>query len=165
MASTGAVVHFRPRFVAGTGVARSTGAVVYFSPRIVSGVYRAGIDDTLTRAPDVDLPNARVPIGWVNVNGKALPVLIDAQTWHKFFQTMWEARLGGFTGRSLADVATGVETVQASVSQSATTTAAVAAQTQANAEALATARQVLQDAALPGADQIPQVVTGLDALP
>jgi hypothetical protein len=165
MASTGAILHFRPQFYGDSSGNRRTGASLLFSPRFVAGVFRTGVDNTTVPDALSNLPNARVPLGYVMVNGREQPVYIDVRVWYRFLQTLWETKLGGYAGSALPDVVTSVEATAASVSASATTTAAVAAQTQANAEALSTAVQVLQNAAIPGADQIPPVVTGLEAIP
>ncbi len=162
MASTGAVVHARATLASETSVSRTAGVVLYAPVRFVGGVFLPRIDDTLNRAAAFDLPSSRVPIGWVDVNGKRQPVYIEVQAWFKFFQNLWENRLGGLGGKAISDVAAGIDQAAASVSQQAATTAAVVAQTQANAESLAAAREVIQNAALPGADQIPIPVTGIE---
>ncbi len=159
MASTGAVAFLRPRASATVSAARATGAVVYLLPRAVSGLWTAS---DVTASADLAnlrawLPPQRQPIA--NVNGT--PVYMD-QTWYRFFQFVSEIKLGGAEGQTIPDI---VASVVAALSASATTSAAVAItsqQTQANAEALAATVQVVQTAAIPGADQIPPVQQGTE---
>lgn len=158
MASTGAVLYVRPRITSGVVSARSTGAVLYVPLRMVAGVYQTGVVDSADRRmSDAWLPSANVPIGWVNVDGKRLPVHIDVHSWYRFLNTVAEVKLGGFTGNTVPDVVTAVETTQTAAVSASRLVAAVASQAQTNAEALDAARQVIVNNSLTGASQIPAV--------
>ena len=154
MASTGAVVHLRLYEVGGTGAARSSGAVVYLPHREVSGVYQVGVSTTAARPNDVAwLPSAQTPIASLNGRGQ----YVMEPSWYRFFQHLADVRLGGRAAPSLPDVITTVETTQAAAVQSGQQVSALTQQSQANAESLAVVRQVVQNNALTGADQIPPV--------
>lgn len=158
MASTGAVLYVRPRITATETPARTTGAVLYIPARLVAGVYQTGVVDSASRRlSDSWLPAAGVPIGWVTVDGKRLPVHIDVHSWYRFLNTVAEVKLGGFSGNTVPDVVAAVETTQTAAVSASRLVAAVASQTQTNAEALDAARQVIVNNSLTGASQIPAV--------
>ena len=138
------------------GAAGSTGAVLYVPIRLVSGVYAAGIGGTTAPGRETWLPNAMVPFGYGVYNGQRIPVHIDTQSWYQFLQSVSD-RLGGYAGPSVPDVVTTVETTQAAAVVAATQVSAIAQQSQTNAEALSAVKEVVQNSALPGADQIPPV--------
>ena len=162
MATTGAVLYIKPYALAATTASRTTGAVVYISPRFISGLYSAS---SVTASVDLNnqrpnLPPARAPIGWYTTpDGKRYPVEMDSQWWN-FWRFMHETRLGGINGATLPDVVSSVETTQAQSATTSATVVAVQQQTQANAESLDVARQVIVNNALVGANQIPPVSLG-----
>jgi hypothetical protein len=158
MASTGAVFYVRPYGFTGTSAGRSTGAVLYLSIRAVSGVYQTSVSSTQSRPNDVAwLPSAQTPFGFVTINGQRYPMTPDP-AWYRAFQHVFEVKIGGRFAPSLPDVVTTVETAQAAAVQNSQQVGALTQQSQANAESLSVARQVLQNNALPGAAQIPPVV-------
>lgn len=158
MASTGAVFYLRMYGVAAANAARATGALLYVPIRAVSGVYQEGVSSTQTRPNDVQwLPNAQNPVGWVMVGGQKLPVQFDP-VFYRALQHLFEVKLGGRAAPSLPDVITTVETTQAAAVQSGQQVSALTQQSQANAESLNVVRQVVQNNALTGSDQIPPVV-------
>lgn len=157
MASTGAVLYARPTVTMGLAAARQTAAVCYLPLRALTGVFTAGVDATSDPTLGAWLPNARTPIGWVTVNGQRLPVEIDAMSWYRFFTTVAETRLGGIAGKSIPDVTSTIEGTQNAAVATSSQVAALAQQAQTNAEALSSSVQVLQNNALPGANQIPPV--------
>jgi hypothetical protein len=158
MASTGAVLYVRPRITAGVSAGRSTGAVLYVPMRAVAGVYQTSVVDSADRRfADAWLPSAGNPLAWVMVGGQRLPVYIDVQSWYRFLVTVAEVKLGGFGGNTVPDVVAAVENTQAESVINAQRVAAVVVQAAANAEALDVTRQVVQNNALTGSDQIPRV--------
>ena len=68
-----------------------------------------------------------------------------------------ETRLGGIAGKSIPDVTSTIEGTQNAAVATSSQVAALAQQAQTNAEALSSSVQVLQNNALPGANQIPPV--------
>ena len=133
----------------------SSGAVLFLTIRGVSGVYQQGVGNGTSRPNDVAwLPSAQTPIGLAKPDGS---VVMDP-AWYRAFQHLFEVKLGGRSAPSLPDVVTTVETTQAAAVQSGQQVGALTQQSQANAESLNVARQVLQNNALPGAAQIPPVV-------
>jgi hypothetical protein len=92
------------------------------------------------------IPGAGEPLGWVNVNGRDVPIRANPAV-YKFFSTL-ATRIGGATGQSLAEI----EQLTAALSAMAIT----------NAAALAATRTVVQTAGLPGAAAIPPVDMGTD---
>jgi hypothetical protein len=155
MASTGAVFYLRTYGLAASGKSRTSGAVFYVPIRVVSGVYQEGVNNTQSRPNDVAwLPNAQTPIGRARPDGS---VVMDP-AWYRAFQHLFEVKLGGRAAPSLSDVITTVETTQAAAVSSGQQVSALAQQSQANAESLAVVRQVAQNNAFPGSEQIPPVV-------
>ena len=133
----------------------SRGAVLFLTIRGVSGVYQQGVGNGTSRPNDVAwLPSAQTPIGRAKPDGS---VVMDP-AWYRAFQHLFEVKLGGRSAPSLPDVVTTVESTQAAAVQSEQQVGALTQQSQANAESLNVARQVLQNNALPGAAQIPPVV-------
>ena len=133
----------------------SSGAVLFLTIRGVSGVYQQGVGNGTSRPNDVAwLPSAQTPIGRAKPDGS---VVMDP-AWYRAFQHLFEVKLGGRSAPSLPDVVTTVESTQAAAVQSEQQVGALTQQSQANAESLNVARQVLQNNALPGAAQIPPVV-------
>lgn len=130
----------------------STGAVFYIPFRFVSGVYQSGIVSTSSRATSW-LPAPTTPLGYVNAQGQ----VIVYPVWRQFLEALSD-RLGGAEGPRVPDVATSVLTTQAAAIQATAQVAAVAQQSQANAEALAATVEVVTNNALVGAEQIPDVV-------
>ena len=133
----------------------SSGAVLFLTIRGVSGVYQQGVGNGTSRPNDVAwLPSAQTPIGRAKPDGS---VVMDP-AWYRAFQHLFEIKIGGRFAPSLPDVVTTVESTQAAAVQSEQQVGALTQQSQANAESLNVARQVLQNNALPGAAQIPPVV-------
>ena len=133
----------------------SSGAVLFLTIRGVSGAYQQGVGNGTSRPNDVAwLPSAQTPIGRAKPDGS---VVMDP-AWYRAFQHLFEVKLGGRAAPSLPDVVTTVESTQAAAVQSGQQVGALTQQSQANAESLNVARQVLQNNALPGAAQIPPVV-------
>ena len=89
------------------------------------------------------IPTYGQPLGYVEVGGKRYPVKIDT-TWFRAFTTAFN-RLG-IDGKTVGAVDAAAQTT--------------AAQTTANAAALAATVVVLQDNAIPGAEDIPPIDTG-----
>lgn len=151
MATTDAIFYFRPRAFTTTAPNRTTGASFVLSVRAVSGVFTSvGIDPALdlTNLRSF-LPHSRQPL--TNSDGTM------NNAWYRFFQVFVDVFLGGAGRYTLADIISAVVTSQENTTALAATTAAVAQQTQANAEALAVAKQVIVDNALSGSEQIPDV--------
>lgn len=155
MASTAVLLYTRPQAIAATAGARSSAAVMYSSARLVSGVYTPQIRSTSARR-DAWRPRTGLPIGHAVVNGQKVPVVLDA-AFSRYLDTL-EDRLGGINGQRLPDVVTTVEAAQTSSAETAQRTQAIAQQAAANAATLDAARQVLQNAGIPGSDQIPPPV-------
>jgi hypothetical protein len=82
--------------------------------------------------------------------------------WYKFFQVFVDVFLAGAGTYSLEDILSAVEEAQANNTTLTQLTAAVQAQVQTNAESQAAMRQVVQDSALTGSDQIPPVALGIE---
>ena len=119
----------------------------------MSGAYAFGIDTTKPGSALAWLPSAQTPLGRTRADGT---VVIDP-AWRAFFLYLTETRLGGIAGKSIAEVVSTVEIVQSAAVTAVLQVAAVAQQSQTNAEALSTVREVLVDNAIPGATQIPPV--------
>lgn len=158
MATTGAVLYIRPYALAAASAGRSTGAVLYVPIRTTSGIYQVGVSETVRGKQLQWLPSAQTPLGYVIVNGKRLPVMMDERTWYRAMDHLFEIKLGGRFAPSLPDVTATVETTQAAAVQSGQQVVALTQQTQANAEVLSVAREVIVNNALVGAAQIPRVV-------
>lgn len=77
--------------------------------------------------------------------------------WYRFFQYVAEKRLGGPTAPSIMDLSSNVIAAKSDAATANANTAALAVQTQTNAEALEVTRQVVVNNNLPGAVQIPPV--------
>jgi hypothetical protein len=161
MASTTAVVYFRPRFTDATAANRQTEAVVYIPFRDVSGVYVGfGLQsDDAAASPKSMLPGPRTPFGYLH-GDKNLPVYIDEATWLRLLTFMLE-KMGGIAGPSMADVAATVTTVQEAVTSTVTTVTELTDQALQNAAVLDTVREVAQTSDLDGAEQIPTVIRQL----
>lgn len=155
MASSAALIYVKPQMLADVASARASAAVMYSSARIVSGAYTPNVKSTSARR-DAWRPRTGLPFGYVTVNGQKLPVLLDA-AFARYLDTL-EDRLGGVTGARLPDVVATVEAAQTTAAESAQRSQALAQQASANAAVLAAAREVLQNAGTPGADQIPPPV-------
>jgi hypothetical protein len=155
MASSEALFYFRPQTLAGSLGARSSAAVMYSSARLVSGAYTPQVNST-SSGNEAWRPRAGSPIGYVVVGGQRLPVMPDP-AWSKWFDTMAD-RIGGPNGVRVNDVVATVEASQTTSAETAQRTQALAQQAAANAASIAAAREVLQNAALPGASQIPPPV-------
>lgn len=162
MASTGAVVYVRLQSLAGTLAQRAGGAVVFFPLRAVSGIFTTGgqFDNTSGLSNKAWLPPPRQPIGRVQPDGT---VLMDP-SWYNFLRYIVYDVLGGPTAPKLADVQTTVAAVQEAVTETVATVSEVTELAVANATALATTVEVVQNAALPGSTQIPPIQTAPRAL-
>lgn len=79
--------------------------------------------------------------------------------YYGFLHTVAEQKLGGINGSTLPDVVTAVETTISQAADVSSTTAAVAQQVQANADALAATIAVAQNNSLVGANDIPPAQT------
>jgi hypothetical protein len=140
--------------ITGLVYAGTTTATLYLSLRLVSGIYTAtGV------TPSVDLtnkrprlPDARVPIATANKHGQ---FIVD-ESWYRWMKHVEYERLGGPTGPNLPDIETSVTVVQEQAATVAASQTGIVQLATQNAEAGAAAREVLQTAALPGADQIPE---------
>jgi hypothetical protein len=155
MASSDALLYVKPQMVAsGTG-ARTSAALMFASARLVSGAYTPNIKDTSSRQ-QAWRPRAGSPIGYVIVGGQKLAVMPD-NALMQWLDTLAD-RLGGPSGVRLPDVVTTVEQSQVTAAENSQRTQAIAQQAAANAASLAAAREVLQNAGVPGADQIPPPV-------
>lgn len=155
MADTAVLMYVRPQTIAAASSARSSAALMYSSARVLSGVYTPQVKSTSARR-DAWRPRTGLPIGHVVMNGQKLPVVLDA-AFSRYLDTL-EDRLGGINGQRLPDVVTTVEAAQTSSAEAAQRTQAIAQQAAANAATLAAAREVLQNAGVPGSDQIPPPV-------
>lgn len=138
----------------------STGAVVFLPLRVVSGRWSTS---GVTASEDLTntlkwLPHSRQPIGWVTIGGQRYPVSPDPM-YYGFLHTVAEQKLGGINGSTLPDVVTAVETTISQAADVSSTTAAVAQQVQANADALAATIAVAQNNSLVGANDIPPAQT------
>lgn len=155
MASSEALLYTKPQTLADTLGARSSAALMYSSARLLSGAFTPNVRSTSARQ-DAWRPRTGLPFGYVTVGGQRLPVMLDA-AFSRYLDTL-EDRLGGVTGARLPDVVATVEVAQTTAAESAQRTQAIAQQAAANAAVLAAAREVLQNAGTPGADQIPPPV-------
>ena len=131
----------------------STGAVFFVQARMMSGAYAFGVDATTPGRDFAWLPSAQTPFGHTRPNGD----VVVNPAWRAFFDYLTEKRLGGIAGKSIAEVVSTVEIVQSAAVTAVLQVAAVAQQSQTNAEALSTVREVLVVNAVPGATQIPPV--------
>jgi hypothetical protein len=101
------------------------------------------------------LPPVREPIGYfTDANGQKQDIFISDQ-WYRFFDELAQRRLGGVNGAAITDVQANVETVQASVTDTASLVTDVAQQTQASQIALLSTKAVLIHAGVQGASSIP----------
>jgi hypothetical protein len=152
MASTGAVVYFRPRGVASSKVNRRTSGAVYVPFRDVSGIFTSGgsvsDEDNATQGKAL-YPGPRVKM--VDSTG------MIADPWHRFFVWLLNDKLGGVDAPSLTDVATSVTGVQQAVTSTVSNVSLLTDQSAQNAAALDTVKEVVQGASLPGSSQIPPV--------
>ncbi len=155
MASSDALIYVRGYTTVGTATARSSAAIMYSSARLLSGAYSPEVKSMRSR-DEAWRPRPGSPIGCVVVNGVKYPVTADAALM-KWLDTIAD-RLGGPTGQRLPDVVSTVEAAQTASAETAQRTTAIAQQATANAAALAAAREVLRNAGVPGADQIPPPV-------
>lgn len=139
----------------------TTAAYVYIPVRMLSGVWtQTGVTDDESNLKTW-LPPARQPIAYQQ-NGQWL----CDPTWYRFFQYVAEIKLGGVNAPSIPAVASATTAIAETAASAQTQVSAVIQQGQTNAEALAAARQVLQDNSLAGADQIPPVqLSPYEALP
>lgn len=78
--------------------------------------------------------------------------------WERFVYDFFENQMGGINGPSMAEVQANVVETKAAAISASVATSAITEVVVANAEALAVAVQVSQNAALDGADQIPEVI-------
>lgn len=141
----------------------TTGAVVYLPLRVVSGRWS---ETGVTASEDLSntikwLPPARQPVGWVTIGGQRYPVQIDS-AWFGFHQTVAETKLGGVNAATVPDVVTAVEGTLTESAAASATVAAVAQQTQANADSLAATVSVVQANSLVGANTIPRPQTTME---
>ena len=155
MASTGAVLYLRPRGVATEVPGRKTAATVYVPMRMLSGLVTArGVTASRNQTNlSTLLPHITRPFAQQDRNGRWA---CDPH-WYRFFDFLVNDFLAGASGPTLADIITSIVAVQTSATAAEMRSVLLASQAQTNAEALSTAVQVVQIAALPGADQIPPV--------
>lgn len=155
MASTGAVVYFKPRAVISVAAGRKTGAVVYVASRFVSGLYsETGV------TPSANLtglrarkPPRHVPLARLDKDGN----YYITEAWDRYLEHVDKIRLGGPLGPNLPDIETTVTTAQAQAATVAATAAGLTQQVAQNAESLAATVEVAENNALTGATQIPRV--------
>lgn len=152
MATTGAVVHFKPTLSAFLQANQTTGAVLYFTLRLVSGIFDTGGSFTNTSAASAKswLPPPRVPV--TMENGMMTP------EWYRFFRYIAEDRLGGASAPSIGDVQTTVGDTQRAVTTNVAQIANVIQAVNTNAQVTQTQTQVAQNSGLTGASQIPQPI-------
>jgi len=105
-----------------------------------------GLEDTQRRFA---LPHPRTPL--VDSAGRMAP------EWWRFFEALYERKLGGSQTVSLQDVQSGLTSQQAVTDTASFNTNALHQQAVANAAALVAAVQVVQNAGLAGASNIPQI--------
>lgn len=151
MPSTGAVIFFRPSAQAVLAANRKTAAAVLFAMRESTGLINTrGIKaSTSSRNRKALKPHRSVP-----------PIGDDGlwtTEWDNFFQYLSDTFLKMPNGPTLPDVASSVTASQARSIASEVVSAALAQQTNANAQSLAAVVEVAKAAALPGAMQIPAV--------
>jgi len=156
MASTGAVVYMRHRANLVVSVSRTTGAVVNVPFRCVSGLYTgigiASATNDRNRRPSMptrDVPFLR-PDGGVN------------EPWYQWMHYHWTVKQGGVTSPTVPEVAESITTAQVTAIASEQIAKALQQQTEQNASVVYSIREVVQGAALPGAEQIarPQLTSG-----
>lgn len=155
MASTTATLYIHPTAEAVMSAGRVTSATVNFSLRLLSGlITTSGVQSSRNLANLSSLlPHITQPMITAGRDGRAT---CDPQ-WYRFFDYLTNTFLSGASGPTLADIITSIVSAQESAAEAERQTLLVANQAQTNAEALSAAVQVVQTAALPGADQIPQV--------
>lgn len=153
MASTGAVVFFRPRFV-GTSypIAKATGASVYFPVRMLTGIWTtAGIPQSNLDNLRSLLPAQRSPV--VNADRTM------TAEWYRFFDFLVNVYLGGPDTPTITDIVSSLESTIQRSTEAAVQAALAQRQTQTNAEALAATVEVVKNNGLTGSSQIPAVAT------
>ncbi|MES2958516.1 MAG: hypothetical protein V4792_10020 [Pseudomonadota bacterium] len=149
MASTGAVLFFRPRSAVLTVAHGVTGAVSFVALRTSSGIYSSrGVNASrnLRNLKSV-LPDISVPI---SLDGR----MINPE-WYRAFRYVWDTFLNVINGPTLPDVVETITLGQVQSIVSSSIAAALEQQAAANAQSIASMREVVQAAALPGATQIP----------
>ncbi len=129
-----------------------TGAVVFFPVRVVAGFYSSALAQSTAKKNWK--PQSLHPIGRTS-DGKE--VFLDP-AWSRYFSDLGGRKLGGATFPTLPDIteifsltnnnATAISQIQTALEQ----------QANANAQAIESLRQVVQTAALVGAEQIPPPV-------
>lgn len=166
MGTTTATAYFGLKPSAFLSIDGVSSVTAYFAPRFFAGIYssqRVGRFDSRDRKNS--LPHSSVPIGFVTVNGKKLPVEIDRDTWYLFISDLINRRLGGSNAPTIPDIVNALLAMQGQGSAVATQTAALSQVVMANSAATSAAVEVIQSAAIPGSAQIPVVVTSPPELP
>jgi hypothetical protein len=146
MATTSAIVYFRP--TAFTARTRATEATVYFPLRVVSGLYSVSL--AASAVTKNWKPSALTPL--VDKDGRITP------EWNRYFSDLGGRKLGGAIFPTLPEIAELFTQTQSNAREISAVQVALEQQATANAQALDVMRQVVQDAALAGATQIPTVV-------
>lgn len=158
MATTGAVVYLGLKSEADTLAHRVSGAVVPLTMRALTGLFASGV------TPAADLTNLRALLPHINVdflNGTKV-----SPPWYRFFQQFFDRFLAGAGTYTFEDVINAIDDAVAQSAQQSQRTEAIAQQSQANAEALSAAVQVVQNNGLSGAEQIPPVrLTNQEMIP
>lgn len=151
MATTGAVLYFRPTQQAIAAANRQTGCVTLFAVRESTGLISTnGINpSSKTRNRKALKPHRTVPP--IDASG-----LLSTE-WDNFFQYLNDTFLKMPNGPTLPDVAASITAAQARSIASEVVSAALSQQTNNNAQALLSVVEVVKTATLPGAQQIPPV--------
>lgn len=161
--TTTATLFVKPRWSANLSANGRSGAVLFVPLRLLAGIYQAQgiVPARNTRNLKKTLPHSSVPVGsFTGSDGKTVQVQIN-QFWYAFFYDVINRILGGPNGSTLPDVISSVSIVQNQGANVATQQAALTQMAVSNAATAAAAVQVVQQAALPGATQIPAAVTSV----
>lgn len=102
------------------------------------------------------IPAFGQPIGYVTINGTRYPATVDS-AWFRAFNTSFNERLGGITGKSITQIDATAQGASSVVTVNAAALNALIVESTANAAALNAAIASLVAAGAPGAGAIPPV--------
>jgi hypothetical protein len=132
------------------GPKNATGFVLYLPFRAVSGIFSegGGVDTSVNATTNKTvMPPPNEPL--TDQQGRISP------SWYRFLEYMFNKKLGGAAGPTMADIAANVESSQAAVTQTIATVTAVSEAVTQNAQVLQATVEVAQNNSLSGSANIP----------
>jgi hypothetical protein len=149
MASTGAVLHLKPRTFVTVSANRRTGMTLHLSVRFLSGLYSTtGVTASVDpRGRKSWMPHRSDK--WMNADGT------PTEEFFQFVNYLANTKLGGVSAPTLPDVVTTVTTAQEQASTAAAVATGASQQVTQNAEAGAALREAAIVAGVASAASLP----------